>query len=231
MEHEKGLSALREIVHREVCLPEYALHDYLPKLNLNDLWADVEALVQERDDLKAVVAGLAKGRDVTSKSEYRRLSALDPLNLIADYFALRARVQALSDELKAYHDGGVTEDILRRHDGHIKVGHDCEIAVAGTTQKVQAAEARVKELEHPRINTRCPSCGSTTLFIANGGYLTCSLLGCKDPCAINNVTAERERLRESLWELAESMKVGQSVGQQFRFGDDERLKKAQELLK
>lgn len=32
-----------------------------------------------------------------------------------------------------------------------------------------------------RINTRCPSCGSSTLFVAEGGHLTCSLIGCKQP--------------------------------------------------
>jgi hypothetical protein len=32
-----------------------------------------------------------------------------------------------------------------------------------------------------RIATRCPSCGSQTLFIGSGGHLTCGLLPCKNP--------------------------------------------------
>ena len=32
-----------------------------------------------------------------------------------------------------------------------------------------------------RIADRCPTCGHTTLFIGSGGWLTCSLIGCKEP--------------------------------------------------
>lgn len=33
----------------------------------------------------------------------------------------------------------------------------------------------------------CPSCGGNTLFIGTGGHVTCSLLGCKDPCAADTL--------------------------------------------
>jgi hypothetical protein len=60
-----------------------------------------------------------------------------------------------------------------------------------------------------RINTPCPACGSTTLFIAHGGYLTCGLIpgrdgtgGCPDPLAADRMLtkgAETSRqLREAL---------------------------------
>jgi len=50
-----------------------------------------------------------------------------------------------------------------------------------------------------RIRTRCPSCGHDTLFIGNGGHLTCSLIGCRQPVverAIDDLRAEVERLKE-----------------------------------
>lgn len=34
-----------------------------------------------------------------------------------------------------------------------------------------------------RLQGRCPSCGSETLFRGSNGYITCSLLGCKNPAA------------------------------------------------
>ena len=38
-------------------------------------------------------------------------------------------------------------------------------------------------MSHPRIFTRCPSCGNDTLCI-NEGHLLCTWHDCKDPCAI-----------------------------------------------
>lgn len=59
-----------------------------------------------------------------------------------------------------------------------------------------------------RISDRCPSCGHGTLFVAPGGWLTCSWLGCKQPVvsrALNTfgevqsnvaaMTAERDALK------------------------------------
>jgi hypothetical protein len=56
-------------------------------------------------------------------------------------------------------------------------------------------------LKHP-----CPACGSTgTLFIGNGGYLTCSLIGCPDPCkagdVLDNARGAVDDLRAALNEL------------------------------
>jgi len=36
-------------------------------------------------------------------------------------------------------------------------------------------------IRQPRIETRCPSCGHVTLFVGNGGHLTCSWLKCPRP--------------------------------------------------
>lgn len=51
---------------------------------------------------------------------------------------------------------------------------------------------------HERINTRCPSCGNTTMFVGSGGLLVCSWLKCKNPSALNDAherIAELEKLQ------------------------------------
>lgn len=36
---------------------------------------------------------------------------------------------------------------------------------------------------YPAVQGRCPSCGASTVFVAEGGYLTCSLSTCSNPLA------------------------------------------------
>lgn len=43
-----------------------------------------------------------------------------------------------------------------------------------------------------RIETPCAACGSRTLFVGTGGYLTCSMTGCAGP------QAELDALRSAL---------------------------------
>ena len=38
-------------------------------------------------------------------------------------------VADLNEELKAYREGGITEEILRRNDGYIKIGTGCVVVV------------------------------------------------------------------------------------------------------
>lgn len=38
-----------------------------------------------------------------------------------------------------------------------------------------------------KVQGKCPSCGSESLFLADGGYVTCSIIGCDDPCAANDL--------------------------------------------
>jgi hypothetical protein len=47
--------------------------------------------------------------------------------------------------------------------------------------RAAALRAALSRPAEPRINTPCPACGSRTLFIGEGGHLTCSLIGCKQP--------------------------------------------------
>jgi predicted CxxxxCH...CXXCH cytochrome family protein len=37
-----------------------------------------------------------------------------------------------------------------------------------------------------RLKGRCPSCGSESLFVGSGGYVTCSVIGCKNPGAAHD---------------------------------------------
>lgn len=38
-----------------------------------------------------------------------------------------------------------------------------------------------------RVVGRCPACGSNSLFVGSGGYLTCSVLGCCEPDAASTL--------------------------------------------
>ena len=39
----------------------------------------------------------------------------------------------------------------------------------------------------PRIQGRCPACRMSALFLGEGGYVTCGHLGCKNPCAADDL--------------------------------------------
>lgn len=56
----------------------------------------------------------------------------------------------------------------------------------------------------PKINDRCPSCGARSLFIGGGGWLTCSVIGCKEPGVSKAIIDSREREARSA-ELAKQM--------------------------
>jgi len=40
---------------------------------------------------------------------------------------------------------------------------------------------------NPDVKGMCPSCGSRSLFLGNGGHVTCSWIECKDPCAADKL--------------------------------------------
>jgi len=67
----------------------------------------------------------------------------------------------LKVEVQAWRDGGVTEEILRRQDGYIKVGRGCVIISERYLEKkdaeIVALKAKVEELE--RGEYICKKCG------------------------------------------------------------------------
>jgi len=75
-------------------------------------------------------------------------------------------------------------------------------------------ELRTWQTRHldPRIRTRCPSCGNDTLFIAEGGHLTCSWLECKSP-GLERYTEQAESDRAALEaKLTEVTKINRERG-------------------
>lgn len=106
--------------------------------------------------------------------------------------------------METLHTWWATELYPMRERDQFGVSGEFEVALAADAQATIAAlQARVKELENPRIATRCPACGGSTLFIANGNWLTCSLIGCPDPTLINS-TGERLKAYWSDKQKAES---------------------------
>ncbi|MGF0163113.1 DUF6085 family protein [Streptomyces koyangensis] len=60
-----------------------------------------------------------------------------------------------------------------------------------------ALTARRTRPYHPDVQGRCPGCGGATLFLANGGYITCSSLHCPTPDAATTLL-ERLPTREAM---------------------------------
>jgi hypothetical protein len=42
-------------------------------------------------------------------------------------------------------------------------------------------------MAHQSVRGVCPSCGTALLFLAEGGYITCSLHDCPDPTAADRL--------------------------------------------
>lgn len=40
---------------------------------------------------------------------------------------------------------------------------------------------------NPEVKGECPSCGWRALFLGEGGYVTCSVIGCENPSAPSEV--------------------------------------------
>lgn len=45
------------------------------------------------------------------------------------------------------------------------------------------------------IVTPCPACGARSLFIGEGGHLTCGVIGCKDPSVESAVEKMQREIR------------------------------------
>mgnify|MGYP001580645130 FL=1 len=266
------------------------------------LTAKMEAMTQERADrmtAQARVAELAQRLQVTVEKLARLQAFVDTSQWKRDLTTVererdgaRQQLTEAQRELEQWRSGGITEELLRKQDGHLKLGNGCVIVIEsefdqlqatvteellrkqdgcikvghgclivredewrsmlglresleGVQARLAASEQRVQELEvamqrtevlthavsdeagwetakrfeklydeargtiawmaHPKISTRCPSCKSSTLFIASGDRLTCSLIGCKDPTLITSIGAlysvacdERDQLKATV---------------------------------
>ena len=59
----------------------------------------------------------------------------------------------------------------------------------------------------PKVEGTCPACGRDSLFLASGGYVTCSIIGCTDPGKASDVLARHSEPAVSddaraVWERA-----------------------------
>ena len=50
---------------------------------------------------------------------------------------------------------------------------------------LQASSAR-SAASMPTVTGRCPACGSSSLFLAVGGYVTCAVIKCPNPTAVSD---------------------------------------------
>ena len=46
--------------------------------------------------------------------------------------------------------------------------------------------------QYPIVKGRCPACGYRSLFLAAGGYVTCSVIPCPDPGAASDLLDPEE---------------------------------------
>ena len=44
----------------------------------------------------------------------------------------------------------------------------------------------------PHVVGHCPACGSSSLFLGEGGHVTCARLDCPNPAAVNELLDDRE---------------------------------------
>jgi hypothetical protein len=47
-------------------------------------------------------------------------------------------------------------------------------------------------MSYPQIQGHCPACGGTSLFVAEGGYITCSRIDCAEPDAVASILDDSE---------------------------------------
>ena len=45
----------------------------------------------------------------------------------------------------------------------------------------------------PKVAGKCPACGSASLFLAVGGHVTCSVIGCPNPCEVADLLTAEQR--------------------------------------
>ncbi len=63
----------------------------------------------------------------------------------------------------------------------------------------------------PRIADACPSCGSTSIFIGSGGWLTCAVLRCKQPGVGTEIDRLKERARALSFDRLRAVNVDRCV--------------------
>ena len=124
-----------------------------------DVPVETPADLRLRAAIASIVDAMQDGSKVSPNASIEFLAEDCRLAIIRHLRATNARatvaeqrVAALESELNDTKHGRVTESMLRANDGYIHVGKGCEIAIAGTSEKLAAAEARIAELEATTVN-------------------------------------------------------------------------------
>lgn len=107
----------------------------------DSLQARLQAVEQERDALKAMVREISEGLDPV-KTLVQGMKFVTDLSKQVN--ALTAHQDALHQEVAAYRETGLTEEILRRHNGFIRLGHGYSIVSREEYQKTKADLARCR---------------------------------------------------------------------------------------
>jgi predicted RNase H-like nuclease (RuvC/YqgF family) len=142
-------------------------------------------LITERDEARAELETAKK-----ALAEARALTAAEKTRAdqnYADWKNVRAAVKALEDWR-----ADVTA-ALQRSDG---------APFADVPKHVRDLVGERNDLKRqldagqPRIATRCPACGGSTLFVGHGGHLTCSRLKCPNPSVADEIKRVADKCDE-----------------------------------
>ena len=85
------------------------------------------------------------------------------------------------------HSTSVCDECRRSTSGHCVLHSAWTMTVQGSVRNGTGNQPFGNVDLFPKVQGRCPACGSNSLFLGDGGYVTCSVLGCPDPCAASNV--------------------------------------------
>lgn len=144
-----------------------ALYVYVTELRQerDDLLAKVRALELEVDELpkhsiayKQQITVLTAERDALQGKLERLQHFVDSSAWAVETEALKQKRDSLAQELSAYRQTGLTEEILRRHDGFIKIGNGCMVVISEEYEALTAdRDARLAALDtrEQRANPLC----------------------------------------------------------------------------
>ena len=107
---------------------------------------------------------------------------------------------------------------LCRYDAEFSGKEICKFVFDAAPHIETEAEKKARD----KIVTPCPSCGRTTLFIGNGGHLTCSLLGCKQPSVERAIREHEAKVLEEAADRFEGYSLYQTVTELRRMAQERR---------
>jgi hypothetical protein len=112
--------------------------------------------------------------------------------LACDFMAQNALCVA-ADRRGWTYDASATDEQLAEADVVFVNEVHQAILAAGWVSPEQVADRRARaEAAFPRVQGRCPTCGGESLFLATGGYVTCSREDCSRPSHATDLLSGRD---------------------------------------